>query len=376
MVFNKLNCKSYNTNRTGIQTMNNTNNWLRDEIKNIEDVPHGSTHLKDILDFSSSVIRLDIPIKEIILDLDIYAYPDSSNYQLRESIAKSYNISSDSVFCGNGSSEILWYIGLAFVKSSSKSLLITPTFGEYKRVLTMMGSEIEYNHLMEENDFSLDLANYMNQLRSKDIAIICNPNNPTGELLPFETLESIFKSNPSALYIIDCAYLDFVLDSSDYRVEMKRLIESYNIIFLHSLTKGFGIAGLRSGYCIGSEKLISYLNKVKAPWNMNRHAQAVSEYIITHQKELIKKARSIKNSSFKLRDSFSDLGYKTIKSTTDYFMVKTYNSLDVKSKLLEKKMLIRELDSMGLKDYIRVTGKSESKNQHLIKIFKETIYKG
>ncbi|PID26476.1 MAG: hypothetical protein CR982_10135 [Candidatus Cloacimonadota bacterium] len=350
-------------------------NWIRDEISNVEAVPHGSTHLPNIVDFSSSVIKLDLPIDKIISNIDIYSYPDTTNFEFRSKAAENYNLSPNNIFCGNGSSEIMWSIGLAFVKRSSKSLLISPTFGEYKRILTIMGSDIEYHTLKEDRGFRLDISTYLDQAKGKDIIFICNPNNPTGEFIGFDKLETIFKNSPNTLYIIDSAYIDFAIDDFSYREKMKYFIDRYNVIFLHSLTKSFGIAGLRSGYCLASEEKISLLDRVKTPWNINRYAQEVSIYILENEKEIIKKAQEIKNSSIKLRKKISNLGFTTIDSTTDYFLVKVGNSLEVKRKLLEEKILIRELQSMGLNNYIRVTGKDEEKNNLLLRLLKRSDFR-
>lgn len=346
------------------------NNIINSNIYKIKQVHHGSSHESKILDFSSSVIPLKINVKKILNKSNIFAYPDSESYELRKVIANSYNLSVENIFVGNGSSEILLYIALVFLNKGKKVLIQTPTYGEYKRTTEITGATINHFSLKETNNFKTNIDDYASYIKKSksDIIYLCNPNNPTGDYINQDKLEYIFKKNNTKLFIIDLAYIDYTGEIINYN----KYFNKYNVIFINSLTKSFGLAGLRSGFAIAKKEYIDHLQKVKIPWNMNILAQNVSIEIFKNRNKYLKNIINVKNESEKLRLKIEKTGFKTIKSSTDYFMVKVNNSLKTKEILLKQNILIRELSSLGLHNYIRITGKNKTLNKNFLKIWESS----
>ena len=345
---------------------------LRKELKNVEDVPHGSTHLEGILDFSSSVIKIPLPLEEIINDLNIFSYPDSDSNNFVSKISEVYDIGKGCIITGNGSSGLLWYTGLAFFSKNIRSLITTPAYGEYERILKIMGCNIYKHKLKEVNDFRLNIDNFISDIKSGNIEVIflCTPNNPTGEFIDFGKLDFILSKNPDKLFIIDLAYIDYAFSSI---IDFKKFIENYNVVFLFSLTKSYGIAGLRSGFIIGSNRLVKSLYKVKEPWNMNVISQKVSSYILENRNSLLAGCKKIMDYSAILRNNIESSGFKVIRSDTDYFMVKVKSPEKIKEILLSENILVRDLNSMGLDNYIRITGKTEELNNYFMEIWYDKV---
>src|SRR5713226_8410697 len=234
------------------------------------DVVHGGPDLRelrqlglgpeDVLDFSVNTNPAPIPdeLRRVIVATDVTTYPDSECLALREAAAGAYGVTPEYVLAGNGSSELIWLICLAFLREGDLVQLRQPTFGEYERAARI--------HRAEVRTYSGLLPNAPAKL-----TFICNPNNPTGDYTPLSEL-------PEGLVVLDEAYSDFVAG----RPTAVGPDMPDNLIVLRSLTKFSALAGLRLGLALAQPPLIEKLRAVKPPWNVNAAAQAAGEYALRH----------------------------------------------------------------------------------------------
>ncbi len=326
----------------------------------------------DILDFSSNINPMGTSVivrKTIKNQLDaIQIYPDSESTQLRKNLQRYTKISYSQIVVGNGATEIIYNFCQAFLSNKTPVLIPIPTFGEYESAAKLSGAKISFFKTM---NLEKDVDDFISKLPNNGCIFICNPNNPTGNLISKKTLQKIIISanKKKTLVFIDECFIELVPDHDESII---KFIKKYNNLFiLRSLTKSFALAGLRIGYGIGSKQMISVLNKIKIPWNVSGLAQQAASAALLHSFYLTKVKKMIKKESFYLINYISKLkNFQCNATSTNFILIKTkMKSQTLQKKLLEKKILIRDCSTIrGLNNnYIRIAVKTRKENEKLIK---------
>ena len=329
-----------------------------------------------IIDFSSNVNPLGCHpgVKKYLKKQlqKIHIYPDSESTKLRSNLKWFTGISTSQILIGNGATEIIYNFCSAFVNKKSKVLIPCPTFSEYEKAVKFSsGKIIPFKSLNLNEDFQKFIA----KIPIKGIVFICNPNNPTGEILSKKNMEQIVKiaEKKSTLVFIDETFIELVPDSNPSLVKTIKKYE--NLFILRSFTKSFGLAGLRIGYGLGSKKIIETLQRIKIPWNVNYIAQSAASAALCYSNFLDKSRQNIKKENFFLMNSLSKLEWMScFNSSTNFILIKTkINSKTLQKKLLKKNILIRDCSTFcGLNEnYVRIAIKNRKENQILIKALGE-----
>ena len=329
-----------------------------------------------IIDFSSNVNPLGCHpgVKKYLKKQlqKIHIYPDSESTRLRSNLKWFTGISTSQILIGNGATEIIYNFCSAFVNKKSKVLIPCPTFSEYEKAVKFSsGKIIPFKSLNLNEDFQKFIA----KIPIKGIVFICNPNNPTGELLSKKNMEQIVKiaEKKSTLVFVDETFIELVPDSNPSLVKTIKKYE--NLFILRSFTKSFGLAGLRIGYGLGSKKIIETLQRIKIPWNVNYIAQSAASAALCYSNFLDKSRQNIKKESSFLMNSLSNLEWMScFISSTNFILIKTkINSKILQKKLLKKNILIRDCSTFcGLdENYVRIAVKNRKENQILIKALGE-----
>lgn len=216
------------------------------------------------LDFSVNTNAFGIPdtIRQNISSVinAVGFYPDSDCSTLSAALAEKYKISSNCILCGNGADDLLYR--LVFALNPHKALIIEPTFEEYSHALELIGCSVYHYQLSPTNQFKLDqnvLSVITNDL---DILFLCNPNNPTGNLVCEPLMGEIIKKcrKENILLVIDECFLEFVQEWEQYTLKQKAALSS-NIIVIDAFTKTYSLAGFRLGFCISGNHVL--LKKMK-----------------------------------------------------------------------------------------------------------------
>ncbi|MFB5611758.1 MAG: threonine-phosphate decarboxylase CobD [Nitrosarchaeum sp.] len=335
--------------------------------------PFSITHSNsDILDFSSNISPLGISSlvrKTIKNQLDtIQIYPDSESTQLRKNLQNYTKIPSSQIVVGNGATEIIYNFCQAFLSNNTPVLIPIPTFGEYESVARLCGSKVSFFRTM---NLETNIDDFISKIPNNGCVFICNPNNPTGNLISKKTLQKIIISanKRKTLVFVDECFIELVPDHDESIIHF---IHKYqNLFILRSLTKSFALAGLRIGYGIGSKQMITILNKIKIPWNVSGLAQHAASAALLNPFYLEKVKKIIKKESVYLVNSISKLkDFQCTVSSTNFILIKTkMKSKTLQKKLLENKILIRDCSTIrGLNDnYFRIAVKTRKENQKLIK---------
>ena len=325
-----------------------------------------------IIDFSSNITPLGIPnsVKLIIKkNLDkIQFYPDPKSENVISSLEKYTHLSKSNIIVGNGAIEILYNFCFAFLSKTTKVLIHVPTFQEYETAVKLSNCKISY---FKSLNLSTNIDSFISQIPKSGCVFLCNPNNPTGELLSKKELLSIIivaKKLKTIVFIDEC-FIELVPKSNE---SVMSYVKKYdNLFILRSLTKSFGLPGLRIGYACGSQQIIKILQKIKIPWSVNSLAQDAANVVIKNTSHLKKSNIIIKKELKYLEDNISILnGFECISSSTNFILIKTkYNSTKLQTKLLKNKILIRDCKNFrGLDNhYIRIAVKSHKDNVKLVK---------
>lgn len=215
---------------------------------------------------------------EIFLDANenpynngINRYPDPHQKALKAKVAEIKGISADSLFIGNGSDEAIDLVYRVFcVPGASNAVSIAPSYGMYEVAAAM--NDIEFRKVQLRPDFSMDTEAMLSAADSKTrLMFICSPNNPTGNSFPVEQIEDILERF-GGVVVLDEAYIDFSV-----RPSLTSLVKRYpNLIVLQTLSKAWGMAGLRIGLAMADPAVIGLMSKVKYPYNINVVAQKMA----------------------------------------------------------------------------------------------------
>jgi len=335
--------------------------------------PFSITHSNsNILDFSSNISPLGtsrLVRKTIKNHLEVIKiYPDSESTQLKENLQYYLKLPSSQIIIGNGATEIIYNFCQAFLSNKTPVLIPIPTFGEYESAAKLCGAKVSFFKTM---NLDQDINEFVSKLPYDGCIFICNPNNPTGNLMQKKTLQKIIISahKKKTLVFVDECFIELVPDFNESIIEM---VKKYaNLFVLRSLTKSFALAGLRIGYGLGSKQMIFVLNKIKIPWNVSGLAQYAASTALDDLSYLYKAKKIIKKESSYLIECISKLNnFQCIPTSTNFILIKTkIKSKTLQKKLLEKKILIRDCSTIrGLNDnYIRIAVKTRKENEKLIK---------
>lgn len=324
-----------------------------------------------IIDFSSNITPLGIPssVKSIIKKNfnKIGFYPDPNSENVTLNLEKYTHLPKSNIIVGNGAIEILYNFCYAFLSKTTKVLIHIPTFQEYETAVKLNDCKISY---FKSINLSKDLDSFILQIPKNGCVFLCNPNNPTGELLSKkELLAIIIKAKKlKTLVFIDECFIELV---PDYDESVISYVKKYdNLFILRSLTKSFGLPGIRIGYACGSKEIIKILQKIKIPWSVNSIAQDAANEVIKNKSHITKSNFIIKKELKYLKKFISSIdGFECIPSSTNFILIKTkYNSTYLQKKLLKNKILIRDCKNFrGLNEhYFRIAVKSHRDNVKLV----------
>lgn len=327
----------------------------------------------ELIDFSANINPLGPPpnMRSIVSRslVDVEHYPDPDYFELKQSIALAYNVLPETIIVGNGTTEILYHF---FNIIKPKRVLIpVPSYIDYFKVVELSQIEIKKIFLQEHSNFNLDIKQIDNELCVDDAIIIGSPNNPTGQTVSVEDIAFLAEKNPKSLFIIDEAFLDFVIDGISVGGKYD------NVITLNSLTKFYAIPGLRLGFGVLPKRYAESISRTLPPWSVNSIANAVGVSFlqdITYQKKSRITINTIKNKFYSALISIKDL--TVFPSEANFFLVKTKGS-EVLSKLYEfllaRGLVIRRCDNYyGLDDtYFRLAVRTEKQNNLLMSCLNE-----
>jgi threonine-phosphate decarboxylase len=325
-----------------------------------------------ITDFSSNVSPAGTPLtvkKFLKKNIEnIKHYPDSSSSTVISSLKKYTKLEKSNLIVGNGAIEILYNFCFAFLSKKTKVLIPIPTFQEYETAAKLNECQISYFKTMNLSE-NLDI--FISKIPKNGCVFICNPNNPTGQLLSKNQLLQIIKKAKklSTIVFLDECFIEMVPESNESIISH---VKNYkNLFVLRSLTK----SGIRIGYAAGSKEIIDILKKIQIPWSVNSLAQDAANTALKNKSHLVKSNSVIKKELIFLTNKINKLnGFDCNDSSTNFILIKTKkDSTRLQKKLLEHKILIRDCKNFrGLDNHhIRIAVKSHKDNLKLVNVLEK-----
>ena len=330
----------------------------------------------EIRDHSSNVSPLPPP--EGLYDLlqthlrEIENLPEVDSLTLRECLAERYRLFPEQILPSSGTTE--WIFGIPKVFEPRRVLILGPTYSDYADAARQAGLEPKFLLAKEEDEFSPPLEELVTTLKDGDLVFICNPNNPTGRVIPSQTLREIIAQHPKALFVIDESYSDFVGEEASL-LEGGNVLE--NLIVLRSFSKIYRIPGLRLGFAIASNRLAERLWNIFLPWNVNRLAQIAGVWLVKQKGYVLKVQEFIRTERERVLENLKDLPAQIFPSRTHFFLLKLpVEAQRVWQKLLHRyRILTREASNIyGLNEhFLRFALRSREENDYLCNALKEVF---
>ncbi|MBN8694737.1 MAG: histidinol-phosphate transaminase [Bacteroidetes bacterium] len=304
------------------------------------------------------------------LDANYNRYPDPLQLDVKEKLGKIKGLPIQNIFLGNGSDEAIDILFRAFCNPGVDNIIICPpTYGMYEVSANINDVKIKRVPLTSE-EFQLDTENILKAIdNNTKLIFICCPNNPTGNGVKWEAIKKILE-NFSGLVIIDEAYINF----ARYRSLIPELLNYPNLVILQTLSKAWGLAGLRVGMAFASEPIIDIFNRIKPPYNINIASQKLVLEALNNTDKINAWIKETVEERDKLSAELAMLPFiiKVYPSDANFILVKTNDPLAIYNYLVTKKIIIRDRSKVELcEGCLRITVGTKEENRKLIDTLKE-----
>lgn len=287
-------------------------------------------------------------------------YPEPEPKELEELIAEKLGIPANMLMVTSGANEAIYLIAQLY--SGWTSIIPQPTYHEYADACKMFGHVISYERTDDLEVLSQDRIYWL-----------CNPDNPTGNVLLKALLAYVIRKNPRFLYVIDESYADYTLQP---RLQPKEMMDCYNVMFIRSMSKKYCVPGLRLGYVAASPIIIDRLRAIRQPWTVNALAIEAGKYLVEHDPQVLPDMEAYIAEAQRLKAGLEAIdGLMVMDTQTHYMLVNIdwSNVPDLKSWLVEHYgILIRDASNFhGLDDHcFRVAAQTPEENDALLSAIK------
>jgi len=315
--------------------------------------------------YNSAAILLDA--NENPFDTGYNRYPDPYQTSLKAAVAEIKSINPEQIFVGNGSDEAIDLLVRAFCEpGKDRVYFFPPTFGMYRVVAQINNVEVVEIPLAENFDLP-DIRLINRQLTSSGIVFLCSPNNPTGNLIPLQLVCQI-AGMFNGLVVVDEAYIDFAAAPS----ALSRLAALPNLVVLQTLSKAYGMAGLRVGLAFAHRQVVEVMNKIKYPYNVSVLSQRQALKLLADQEGQQAQTDLIIREREKLRQALLPLPFvrQVYPSAANFLLVRWQDASAIHNRLRQAGILVRQM-AAPLADCLRVTVGTPQQNELLLKTLKE-----
>lgn len=332
-------------------------NLVRENLRNLK--PY--TSLRDSQNFEAPVFleANENPFGEY------NRYPDSTQKKLKEKLSELKNISTENLFIGNGSDELIDLIIKAFCEPKKDEILVmNPSFVMYSFYAKINDNKV--NALELDENFQIDKEDFSQKIQNENLKVLflCSPNNPTGnELVDLE----FFIENFSGIVVLDEAYIEF-----SSRKSAIYWLEKYpNLIVLQTLSKAYGMAGLRIGIGVASTEIAKLMNTIKGPYNVNSLSQKIALQQLNDEKLFNENIEQIlaERELLKVQLNQFDFVKKIYPTEANFFLIKVENPIEIYEFLLAQNILT-SLRHPQIENALRINVGSKEENQKLIETLK------
>jgi len=299
------------------------------------------------------------------LDLTLNRYPDPLQLDLKEKLGKIKGLPIENIFLGNGSDEAIDILFRAFCNPAKDNVIVCPpTYGMYEISAKINDVSVIKVPLIKET-FQLDTENIIKSItENTKLIFFCCPNNPTGNGVKWDSIKLILDSF-KGIVVIDEAYINF----ASYRSLIPELLNYPNLVILQTLSKAWGLAGLRIGTAFAARQIIDVFNKIKPPYNINAVSQKLAIEALNNLDQVNSWIKEIVAERNKLAIDIAKLPFvlKVYPSEANFILVKTNDPAGIYQYLAENKIIIRNRSSITLcEGCLRITIGTKEENKQLL----------
>ena len=327
-------------------------------------------NVTDLIDLSSNLTPLGMPpgLREALIARlsEISFLPESGSETLVHLFAGKCGCAPQQVLAGNGTTEFIYAVPASV--RSKRSLVVAPTYGDYQPASQWAGLEVEFFNLKADEDFALDFNRLSARLTGSELVFLCNPNNPTGRVVPSRALLDFILAHPATEFLIDESYLPFVDEPTLAGFPLPG-----NLFLLCSSSKIYGIPGLRLGFLVASEEKMACFAAHRKPWGVNRMAQVAGEYLLEHGDGYV---RSVRDFLTRVRPDFVARlaalpGVRVIPGAANFILCRLEGPMtaaQLREGMLNQRIMIRDCGNFtGLDDhYFRVSLQEPGRNERCL----------
>ena len=338
-------------------------NLIRENIKSLK--PYSSAR-EEFKNSASNLVYLDA--NENPFDTGLNRYPDPQQNLVKAALAKIKNVSREQLLLGNGSDEVLDLIFRVFCEPKVDTVIVLPpTYGMYEVLANTNDVGLIKISLLDNYQPNVDEILKAQNSQTK-LLFLCSPNNPTANSFNADKIETLIKKF-TGIVVIDEAYIDF----SSQESWIRRLNEFPNLIVIQTLSKAYGLAGIRLGACYSSTKIISVLNKIKPPYNVNQLTQQTALKALQNSIKTNNEIAIIISERNKLITDLEEISFivKVYPSDANFLLVKVDNAIVRYHQLVEHKIIVRNRTNLPLcENCLRFTVGTKEENKKLMNTLK------
>ncbi|RTY89090.1 histidinol-phosphate transaminase [Flavobacterium sp. GT3R68] len=341
----------------------NINGIIRENIKKMQ--PYSSAR-DEFKDFDQKMIFLDA--NENPFENGVNRYPDPQQKTVKTALTTLRGIAQNQILLGNGSDEVLDLLFRAFCEPNKDNVItLPPTYGMYGVLANL--NAIENREIILNIDFQPDVVSILEKINENTKMIfLCSPNNPTGNSFSIGSI-LILLQQFKGLIVLDEAYIDF----SEQESWLEKLDDYPNLVITQTLSKAYGMAGIRIGILYASTEIIAVLNKIKPPYNINELSQRSAISRIEDKESVFSEINLIKEEKQQLLKELVEIKFieKIFPTDANFILIKVDDATKRYNQLLEKCVVIRNRTTQPLcANCLRITIGTKQENEQLIKILK------
>jgi histidinol-phosphate aminotransferase len=305
---------------------------------------------------------------------DSNRYPDGGTHLLREALAERRGVSTEEIFVGLGSSEIIDLASRVLLRAGLQGLTSEGTYAPFSVAIRASGAELV---LVPQREFAFDLKAMARAITPKTgVIYLANPNNPTGSAFTGKEFEEFLASVPDGvLVVLDEAYIDYAVSMG-----LRDAVEAYrkrkNLLILRTFSKVYGLAGLRIGYAIGRPELLSAMNKLRTPFNTSGVAQAAALAALDDKEHVTRCIETNARERKRLSEDLAKMGFRPVPSEANFiFIVVGPDAKALSDDLLQMGVIVRPLGWMGFPEAIRISVGTAEENDKCLSAMARVILK-
>lgn len=302
----------------------------------------------------------------------MHVYPEPPAVALRSVIAQAHGVQIDQVLHGNGSSELITFIGHAFINQGDECVIPTPTYHRYQEISQLMGAR---TILVPLREWRINWEEMAQKASAKTkLFVLVSPNNPTGEIVRRRELEAFLQQiGKNRIVVLDEAYAEYT-DDPDFAPGVEFIARGYPVIVLRTFSKIYALAGARLGYAISTPELIHYMDQVRPTFNTNRFAQFAGMEAMKDREYFQKCRQMVLDEKQYYYTEFKRMGLYFIPTSANFIFVGVgVDDLRLHGELVKQGIILRPLSAWGYRGFMRITIGTHEQNAKVVAGLKRAL---